>query len=73
MIDAQILCGIAEHIEAELDGAIDDYYKGQGKPGGVIHSGYAPWALETAGWPADEITAVVVHYLTVALGQSHAR
>ena len=68
-VDAQILRTIAEHTEADLHGAIDDYRKGQGQPGGVIRAGYALWALETTGWPADETTAAVVHYLTVALGQ----
>ncbi len=42
---------------------------GQGQPGGVVRAGYALWALETTGWPADETTAAVLHYLTVALGQ----
>jgi Squalene-hopene cyclase C-terminal domain len=68
-IDAQILRAIAEHTEADLHGAIDDYRKGQGQPGGVIRAGYALWALETTGWAADETTTTVVHYFSVALGQ----
>jgi hypothetical protein len=68
-VDAQMLRTIAEHTEADLNGAIDDYRKGQGQPGGVIRAGYALWAVETIGWPADETTAAVVHYLTEALGQ----
>jgi Squalene-hopene cyclase C-terminal domain len=52
-----------------LHGAIDDYRKGKGQPGGVIRAGYALWALETTGWTADETTAAVVHFLPVALGQ----
>jgi Squalene-hopene cyclase C-terminal domain len=68
-VDAQVLRIIAEHTEADLNGAIDDYRKGKGQPGGVIRAGYALWALETTGWTADETTAAVVHYLPVALGQ----
>ena len=68
-VDAQMLRTIAEHTEADLHGAIDDYRKGQGQPGGVIRAGYALWALETTGWTADETTAAVLHYFTVALGQ----
>ena len=68
-VDAQMLRTIAEHTEADLHGAIDDYRKGKGQPGGVIRAGYALWALETTGWTADETTAAVVHYLPVALGQ----
>ncbi len=68
-VDAQILRTIAEHTEADLNGAIDDYRKGQGQPGGVIRAGYALWALETAGWTADETTAAVAHYLTVVPGR----
>ncbi len=68
-VDAQTLRIIAEHTEADLNGAIDDYRKGKGQPGGVIRAGYALWALETTGWTADETTAAVVHYLPVALGQ----
>jgi Squalene-hopene cyclase C-terminal domain len=68
-VDAQILQTIAEHTEADLHGAIDDFRKGQGQPGGVIRAGYALWALETTGWTADETTAAVTHYLTAALGQ----
>ena len=68
-VDAEILQTIAEHTEADLHGAIDDYRKGRGQPGGVIRAGYALWALETTGWPADETTAAVLHYLPMALGQ----
>ena len=68
-VDAQMLRTIAEHTEADLNGAIEDYRKGRGQPGGVIRAGYALWALETTGWIADETTAAVVHYLPVALGQ----
>ena len=56
---AETLHAIAEHTEADLNGAIDDYRKGKGQPGGVIRAGYALWALEAAGWPPDETTAAV--------------
>jgi hypothetical protein len=68
-VDAEMLQIIAELTEADLHGAIDDYRKGRGQPGGVIRAGYALWALETTGWPADETTAAVLHYLPMALGQ----
>ena len=67
-INEQTLLAIAEHTEADLNGAIDDYRKGKGQPGGVIRAGYALWALEAAGWPRDETTASVAHYLTVIQG-----
>jgi hypothetical protein len=68
-VDAQTLRTIAEHTEADLNGALDDYRKGKGQPGGVIRAGYALWALETAGWTHDETTAAVVHYLAGAPGR----
>ena len=52
VVDAQTLRAIAEHTEADLNGAIDDYRKGKGQPGGVIRAGYALWTLEAAGWRA---------------------
>ena len=64
-VDEQTLRRIARHTESDLNGAIEDYRKGQGQPGGVIRAGYALWALEAAGWPRDETTASVAHYLTV--------
>jgi len=63
-VKAQTLRAIAEHTESDLSGALDDYRKGKGQPGGVIRAGYALWALEAAGWPPDETTAGVAHYLT---------
>jgi hypothetical protein len=62
-VDAQSLRAIAEHTEADLEGAIDDYRKGQGQPGGVIRAGYALWTLEATGWEPDDTTAAVAHYL----------
>jgi len=62
-VDAQTLRAIAEHTEADLNGALEDYRKGRGQPGGVIRAGYALWALEAAGWPPDETTTAVAHYL----------
>jgi len=77
-VDAQTLRAIAEHTEADLNGALDDYRKGRGQPGGVIRAGYALWALDVAGWPPDETTTAVAHYLAVVqqqrdhwLAQSH--
>ncbi len=67
-VDEQTLLAIAEHTEADLNGDIEDYRKGKGQPGGVIRAGYALWALEAAGWPRDETTASVAHYLTVIQG-----
>jgi hypothetical protein len=68
-VDAQTLRAIAEHTEADLNAAVDDYRKGKGQPGGVIRAGYALWTLEAAGWAPDETTAAVAHYLTVVPGQ----
>jgi hypothetical protein len=64
-IGAVTLRSIAEHTESDLSGALDDYRKGQGQPGGVIRAGYALWALEAGGWPPDETTSGVAHYLSV--------
>jgi hypothetical protein len=68
-VDDRTLRAIAEHTEADLAGALDDYQKGQGQPGGVIRAGYALWTLEAAGWKHDETTSAVAHYLSTALGQ----
>jgi len=68
-VDAGTLRTIAEHTEADLNGALDDYRKGRGQPGGVIRAGYALWALEAAGWAPNETTAAVTHYLAVVPGQ----
>ena len=69
-VDTQVLRTIAQHTEADLHSAIDDYRKGHGQPGGVIPRPVgALWALETTGWTADETTAAVVHYLTVIPGK----
>jgi hypothetical protein len=62
-VGAETLRLIAEHTVADLNGAIDDYRKGTGQPGGVIRAGYALWALEAAGWTPDEATTAVVGYL----------
>jgi hypothetical protein len=62
-VDSRTLCTIAEHTEADLNGALDDYRKGRGQPEGVIRAGDALWALEATGWPADETTDAVVRYL----------
>ena len=64
-IGTQTLRTIADHTEADLSGALDDYRKGAGQPGGVIRAGYALWALEAGGWPPDETTSGVAHYLNV--------
>jgi hypothetical protein len=64
-IGDQTLRLIAEHTESDLNGAIEDYRRGQGQPGGVIRAGYALWALEAGGWTPDETTASVAHYLDV--------
>jgi hypothetical protein len=68
-VDTQTLRAIAEHTEADLNLAIDDYRKGKGQPGGVIRAGYALWTLEAAGWTPDETTAAVAHYLAVVQGR----
>jgi hypothetical protein len=65
-VDARSLRAIAEHTEADLEGAIDDYRKGQGQPGGIIRAGYALWTLEATGWEPDDTTAAVAHYLDIA-------
>ena len=64
-----IIRAIAEHTEADLAGALDDYQKGRGQPGGVIRAGYALWTLEAAGWKHDETTSAVAHYLSTVLGR----
>ena len=69
-VEADTLRAIAEHTEADLGTALDDYQKGQGSAGGVIRAGYALWALEAAGWEPDETTAAVTHYLNVVPGRS---
>jgi hypothetical protein len=68
-VDADTLRSIAEHTEADLSTAIDDYRKGKGQPGGVIRAGYALLALEAAGWEPDETTDAVAHYLKAVPGR----
>jgi hypothetical protein len=68
-VEADTLQAIAEHTEADLSTALDDYQKGKGQPGSVIRAGYALWAMEAAGWEPDETTAAVTHYLSVAPGR----
>src|SRR5205814_4324213 len=68
-VEAQTLRAIAEHTEADLGTAIEAYRQGKGQPGGVIRAGYALWALKAAGWPPDETTAAVAHYLAVIPGR----
>jgi hypothetical protein len=71
-VAAETLSIIAEHTEADLNGAIDDYRKGKGQPGGVIRAGYALWTLEANGWPSDETISAVTHYLsTTQRGGDH--
>src|SRR5262249_5002380 len=36
------------------------------QPGGVVRAGYALWALDAMGWPRDETTSGVAHYLGVS-------
>jgi hypothetical protein len=73
-VDAETLRAISEHTEADLNGAVDDYRKGKGQPGGIIRAGYALWALEAGGWPRDETTAAVTHYLaSIQHGRDHWR
>jgi hypothetical protein len=68
-VKAETLRAIAEHTEADLSTALEDYRQGKGQPGSVIRAGYALWALEAAGWAPDETTAAVVHYLAVVPGR----
>jgi hypothetical protein len=68
-VEADSLRAIAEHTEADLRSALDDYRKGKGQPGSVIRAGYALWALEAAGWEPDETTDAVGHYLSLAPGR----
>jgi hypothetical protein len=63
-VNHRTLRTIAEHTEADLNAALEDYRKSRGQPGGVIRAGYALWTLEAAGWTPDETTAAVVHYLS---------
>jgi hypothetical protein len=68
-VEAATLRALAEHTEADLSTAIEEYRQGKGQPGGVIRAGYALWALEAAGWAPDETTAAVAQYLAVAPGR----
>ncbi len=68
-VEAATLRAIAEHTEADLNSAIDEYREGKGQPGGVIRAGYALLTLEATGWKPDETTAAVAHYLEVVPGR----
>jgi hypothetical protein len=68
-VDGRTIRAIADHTEADLSGALEDYRKGNGQPGGVIRAGYALWTLEAAGWKHDETTSAVAHYLSTAMGR----
>ncbi len=65
-VNDQAIRSIAEHTEADLESAIDDYQKGKGQPGGVERAGYALFTLEIAGVGPDEVTKAVADYLMVA-------
>src|SRR5581483_6317998 len=41
----------------------ENYRKGRGQGGQADTAGYALWALDVAGRPADELTAAVAEYL----------
>ena len=68
-VKAETLTAIAEHTEADLNTAIEDYRKGKGQPGGVIRAGYALLALEATGWEPNETTEAVAHYLKSVPGR----
>lgn len=53
----------AEHTEADLETALEDYKAGRGQPGGVTRAGYALWTLDAAGRERDETTTAVTSFL----------
>lgn len=62
-IDADVLHQQLEHTWKHLNRGKAGYLEGNGQGGQVMTAGYAMWTLEVGGWPADETTAAVNHYL----------
>ncbi len=62
-VDAANLTRQLDHTAAHLSRGKEGYLKGQGQGGKVITAGYALWALEAGGHPANETTAAVTEYL----------
>ena len=51
------------HTWNHLERGLKQYQAGKGQGGQVLTAGYALWALDIGGWPKDETTAAVTHYL----------
>jgi hypothetical protein len=62
-VDAEAIRGPVDLAEADLEGAIESYKKGDGQPGGVTRAGYAMLTLELGAKAPDEVTGAVAGFL----------
>lgn len=62
-VDAEAISGPVELTEADLQGALASYRKGDGQPGGVTRAAYAMLTLELGGKAPDETTEAVADFL----------
>jgi hypothetical protein len=67
-VEVEALSRLAKFTEADLRGALESYRQGRGQGGTTTRAGYALWALDTAGWPPDEVTTAVAGFLLQAGG-----
>ena len=64
-VDVEPRKSLLEHTEAALRRNRDNYAKGKGAGGQADSAGWAMWILAEGGWPADDTTKAVAHYLAV--------
>ncbi len=52
-----------QHTYDHLKRGLANYRQGKGQGGDVLTAGYALWTLDEGGWPTDDVTEAVSHYL----------
>ena len=62
-VDEENLKRQLKHTYDHLRRGLENYRQGKGQGGDVLTAGYALWALDVGGWPQDEVTDAVSHYL----------
>ena len=62
-IDEDNLKRQLKHTYDHLKRGLANYRQGKGQGGDVLTAGYALWTLDEGGWPTDEVTDAVSHYL----------
>ncbi|HEX7901217.1 MAG TPA: prenyltransferase/squalene oxidase repeat-containing protein [Planctomycetota bacterium] len=64
-VDVDLPKSLLAHTEAALRRNRENYAKGKGAGGQADSAGWALWILAEGGWPADDTTKAVAHYLSV--------